>query len=429
MALDGFKPEVQVLDSAGVIIDPATKTAQTDGSQKVQISGPLTAFGDLRNAELSPIFQINFDYTVDNTEITTNTVVNGGTVTQANSMAVVSSSATTGSTALLVSKTSAKYKSGLGALSRFTTLFETAVAGTHQYMGLADEVGSSVSFKNGYMIGYNGTTFGFHRFQNDTQISVAQSSFDDPLDGTGASGITLDQTKLNAWEIRFQYLGSGSMELWLASEYTGKFVLVNTVQYTNQNTEPSVYNTNFKFSIYVDNGATTSDIVLKSASISYFIEGKSPFLINRQPKHSTGTVEKTTVTTSIALLTIRNKSIYASKTNFIDCLIESISISEEASSANNLAQFRLVKNATLGGTPSYTDIDTSDSVLDLDTAGTTVTGGVELLSAQLAGKNDRFFEKLVELELILFPGDTVTLSVLSANSATFRGSLLLKELF
>ena len=39
---------------------------------------PFTAFGDMRTAELSPQFQGSFEYTVDNTEINTNTVVNGG---------------------------------------------------------------------------------------------------------------------------------------------------------------------------------------------------------------------------------------------------------------------------------------------------------------------------------------------------------------
>ena len=50
---------------------------------------PLTAFGDLRTAELHPIFQYSFEYTVTNTQLTTNIVTNGGTVTHADAMAVV----------------------------------------------------------------------------------------------------------------------------------------------------------------------------------------------------------------------------------------------------------------------------------------------------------------------------------------------------
>jgi len=36
-------------------------------SSEVSIAGPLTAFGDLRVAELNPLFQLSFEYTVDNT--------------------------------------------------------------------------------------------------------------------------------------------------------------------------------------------------------------------------------------------------------------------------------------------------------------------------------------------------------------------------
>ena len=139
------------------------------------VSLPLTAFGDLRTAELSPIFQYTFEYTVDNTELTVNNITNGGTVTQADAMAVVTSSTTTNSTACLRSKQHAKYRAGQGGLSRFTALFTTPVAATEQLVGLAGAAGSSTSFENGYMIGYVGTVFGFHRFVNDVLFTIPLS--------------------------------------------------------------------------------------------------------------------------------------------------------------------------------------------------------------------------------------------------------------
>ena len=47
------------------------------------ITSPLSAFGDLRTAELSPQFQGSFEYTVDNTDLFEQTISNGGTITQA----------------------------------------------------------------------------------------------------------------------------------------------------------------------------------------------------------------------------------------------------------------------------------------------------------------------------------------------------------
>ncbi len=388
-----------------------------------------TAFGELLIGQLHPQFQGSFEYAVDNTDLNTNTVVNGGTVTQASAMAVVGTSTTTASTALLQSKQHAHYKAGLGGVLRFTALWTTPVADTEQYIGVADETGSSAAFKNGYMIGYNGTTFSYARFQNDTLIQVDQSAWDDPLDGEGASGMTLAQTNLGVFYIAFQYLGGGPIWIYAEDDATGLPFLVHTDLYSNKNTEPSVHMPHFFHTMWVNNKSTTSDLVLKSSSYAYFVEGKTSFIELHQPQNSSGLKEKTSVTTEVAIFTIRNKTTYASKTNFIDIIIEHFAASIEASAANNLGSVRFIKNTTLGGTPSYSDINTTNSVVEIDTAGTTVTGGVVLVVAPLAGKNDKHIENILSLQTILNPGETLTLAGKSANSATIAGECLWKELF
>ena len=396
---------------------------------KSGIGGPLTAFGDLRVAELSPVMQGSFEYTVDNTDLITKTVVDGGTVTQAEAMAVVGTSTTTASSALLQSKQHAKYRAGLGGLVRFTALFTAGVAGTEQYSGILDETGSSAAFKNGFAIGFDGVDYGFHRFQNDTKISINISSWDDPLNGNGRSGMTIDHTKKNVFFIDFQYLGGGAIILSVERQGTDTIIPVHVIDYANLNTTPSVHNPNFFFTIWTANKGTTSDMVAKTSSYGYFIEGKTELLELHQPQFATGLKEKTTVTTEVAIFTIRNKTSYASKTNFIDVLMLSVAGSIEASSANNLGSVRVVKNTTLGGTPSYADINTSNSVIEIDTAGTDLTGGTELFVMPLAGKNDSAMKDIDNLKVILNPGETLTLAGTSANSATIDAAGLWRELF
>jgi hypothetical protein len=395
----------------------------------VDASLPQTAFGELLVGQLSPQFQGSFEYTVNNTDLNTNTVENGGTVTQAAAMAVMTTSTTTASTALFKSKQHAKYRAGFGGLDKFTALFTSPVAGTEQYIGLADEVGSSATFKNGYIIGYDGITFGFHRFQNDTKFITALADWDDPLDGSGPSGMNIIDTNLNIFFIQFPYLGAGDINIFMQNSVNGKFAKVHRVPYANLFTEPSVHNPNFHHTMWVNNKATTSDIVLKSASYAYFVEGKTSFIELHQPENASGAREKTTVTTEVAIFTIRNKSSYASKTNFIDIILLNLGASVEASSANNLANVRIVKNAALGGTPSYSDINTTNSVIEIDTDGTTVTGGKELDGEDLAGKNDKFREPLISSKIILNPGETLTIAGSSANSATISAQTTWRELF
>ena len=106
-----------------------------------------------------------------------------------------------------------------------------------------------------------------------------------------------------------------------------------------------------------------------------------------------------------------------------------MSSSIEASSANNLGSVRFVKNTTLGGTPSYSDISSTDSVVEIDTSGTTLTGGKELISEPLAGKNDKGILDILNLKIILNPGDSITVAGTSSNSATIDASIIWKELF
>ena len=57
------------------------------------------------------------------------------------------------------------------------------------------------------------------------------------------------------------------------------------------------------------------------------------------------------------------------------------------------------------------------------------TGGKELFSVPLAGKNDGGILNLLPYEFILAPGETITVAGSSAGSATINANLLWKELF
>lgn len=406
----------------------ALKSTRYD-SKGVEVIQLNSAFGEQVMVQLSPQWQQSFEYTVDNTALNENITSGSATVTQASAMAVVSTGTTTGSESRLKSTHHARYKAGFGGMARFSTLFSTPVAGTFQYAGLMDEHGSTAEFINGYAIGFNGTSATVSRFQNDVLFEVVQSAWDDPLDGSGESGVTLDFTKLNVFYIQFQYLGAGAIYFWTEHPATGVPFRFHTMQYGNSNTVPSTFNPNYHMTFYADNGATTSNMVVKSASYGYFIEGATELVEFHQPQFTTGTVEKTGVTTEVAIVSIRNKASYAGKTNYIDIVIERFGASIEASSVNNLGTVRVVKNATLGGTPVWNNINTTDSVMEFDTNATTVTGGTELTNYPLAGKNDKVVENVIPYKIIVHPEDMITLTGSSEASAVIRASALWKELF
>lgn len=430
--------KVALLDGAGNPLSStngALNSARYD-SKGVEVIQLNSAFGEQVMVQLSPQWQQSFEYTVDNTALCSHILSGSGTATQAEAMAVVSTGTTAGSEALLKSTHHARYKAGFGGIARFSAKFSPPIAGTWQIAGVVDEHGVAEEFVNGYTVGYHGLDFAIMRFQNDTLHEVLREDWDDRLDGSGGelnkSGVKYTDTELAnlcVFYIQFQYLGAGPQYYWVEHPLTGVPFRFHTVPYSGLYPTPSVHNPNFHMTFYVDNGATTNDMIVSTASYGYFIEGPTELVEFHQPQFTTGTVEKTGVTTEVAIVSIRNKSTYAGKINYIDIIMERFGASIEAGANNNLGTVRVVKNATLGGTPVWVDVNTTDSVTEKDVAGTSVTGGTELTTYPLAGKNDKDVENVIPYKIILHPGDMITLAGSSAASATIRASELHKELF
>lgn len=402
----------------------------TSTIRKTNIQGATSAFGDLISSELSPISQYAFEYNmVDNTEFWSLTETNGGTVTTNNAKALVRSNTTTGAVAQMKSARPVRYRAGLGTKFRFTAVFSAPAASCHQIIGIFDETGSTTPYKNGYGIGYDGTTLKLFHFLNDTDQSLALSAATDPLDGTGASGITIDPTKLNIFEIDFAYLGTGDIIYRIYSTSQQKFVEIHRVQRANLFAVPHSYNPNYNIYLYAANNGTTSDVSVSTASMAHFVQGFTRYREIHQPTFGYET-SATGVTTKTQLFSIRNKSTYTSVINLIDILPLYFSCSYEASVAGR-GVIKIVKNPTLGGTASWTDISTTNSVVEVDTAQTTVTDEGKLLAVfYVGGQFDSRGPLEIEKEgLFISPGDEVAVLVESTQSADVDAFISWKELF
>ena len=159
------------------------------------------------------------------------------------------------------------------------------------------------------------------------------------------------------------------IEFAIEDSNTGRFVPVHQVKYANTNTAPSLLNPSFPILWSVENTTNNTNITVKGASCVGEVEGKIEYL---GPTNAIGGRKSGITTTFTNILTIRNKSTYQTITNRTPVNLLKYSLSVDG---NKPAEYQLIKNTTLGGTPSYTDISTNTSVIDYDTAGTTITGG------------------------------------------------------
>lgn len=379
-----------------------------NGDLKVSIGqNNRSAFGELSIASMEPIVQEMFTYNI-NTRLFNTTVANGGTVTQGNAMAVVGTSTTTGSTAQMSTRKSARYRPGLGLVCRFTSLFTAGVAGTYQYSGCIDD-------QDGFAFGYDGETFGIlHRSNASGAVVdtwIPQTTWNrDPADGTKTLPV-LDTSKGNVFSIQLQFLGFGAIRFYI-EDTAGEFVLVHTIEFTNSNTQPSLANPTLPFSMNVDNGATTSDMVMKAGSCALFVEGieRPHGALNSAVNSKSGIGS-----TETNVLTIQNRGTFNSLTNHN--LVYPYYLSVSTISGTKPTTIFITLNTTLGGTPSYTNIDTNNSLIAYDTAGTTLTGGIRLATFIL-GKEDRIQINLKELEeIFLEPDDILTISAVTPSGS------------
>jgi hypothetical protein len=350
------------------------------GTSAVSITGPTTAFGEMLTAHLLPKFQYTFPYAYVSTELF-NTSVSGGSVAVdgTDGTLTVSSSAVAGSTAEFETITSLFYRAGMGALGRFTTIFESGNESNSDgtaYVGLLD-------VDDGFAVGYQNGVFGFLHRRRTSDTFVHMTSWNvDRLDGSGGSfnksGMTIDLTKGNVWAIAFQYLGFGDCILSVEDPETGNYMPVHILKYANANTETSLGIPSLPFRVEVDNNTSALDVVVKVGSCAGFVQGQSEGL---GENFAVTEIGATFGTTETPLLAIRAKSTYQTKTNRIRSLLRVVSC---AINGTKPAIVRIYKHATItAGT--WSDVDANESGMEVNTTMTGFTGGRKISALSLSG--------------------------------------------
>ena len=227
----------------------------------------------------------------------------------------------------------------------------------------------------------------------------------DKMDGTGRSEMTLNKLVGNVFKIQFQWLGFGAINFFIEDQQNGTLVLVHQIKYTNANTIPSLGNPNLSLYAQSINTTNTSNVQVSVGSMGAFVEGVSGNLDIRNSISST----KSGLLAETNIMTIRNNSTFVSKTNRTRITVDNISLLNQSSQEGI---FRFYLNPTVGGSPSFTNINANTSVVAYDTAGTTITGGRLLLGVHMAGNQQQFIN-MEPYKLNFYPGDRLVVSIQS----------------
>ena len=258
-----------------------------------------------------------------------------------------------------------------------------------------------------------------------TETVVAQTSWSEDKAAGAETLPNLTFTNGNVFQIRYGWLGFDGIQFSIKHPSTLSWILAHKMEYANANTIPSLDNPTLPLCMAVKNTSNTSDIVLQSASMMGGVEGKNI----QEGILNAAVVETTNIgTTETPILSIHNHTVYQSKVNRIRVKIDELGVSFDASAANKPAVLRLRLNPTLTGA-SFSAIDANTSVVRKDTSATAVSGGI-LFFAQSLAEGAAPIIDLEKRDIILNPGDTITIS-LEASNGTIDPDVSLgwKELF
>ena len=149
----------------------------------------------------------------------------------------------------------------------------------------------------------------------------------DKMDGTGISGILLDPTKGNVYQIAIQYLGFGNLHFSIENPNTGDFQEVHQIIYANANTTPSVSNPTFRIIWSSENFASVTNATIQGASCAGFIQGVRAHTESGNAIDNTKSIG-TSVFTNI--ITLRNRIVFGTNVNLGEIIPQLIGVFTES---------------------------------------------------------------------------------------------------
>jgi len=345
-----------------VIITPGGTGTDAFGRQRV--SNPLTIFDSANVMSKNNLFD--------------ESLTGSGTVTYTANKSTVNLNVTTasGDKVIRQSKRVMSYQPGKSLLILNTFVMNAQESGLEQRVGTFD-ANNGIFFEDtgtGYQIVRRSYTSG-----SSVDDPILQSAWNgDKLDGTGASGYTLDPTKATILFTDYEWLGMGAVRVGFVID--GSFIVAHT--FLNANNLSTVYmqtaNLPIRYEIETT-GTISGTAALQQVCSTAMIEGGyAPSGVQQMiGTASLGGVNLTTAGTFYNLATIRLKSArpYA--------VIVSQGFDASAVS-NSDFEVQLILNATPSVSFSYTSY--SDNVEYDLTGTTTITGGTIIGKAYLSGK-------------------------------------------
>ena len=247
----------------------------------------------------------------------------------------------------------------------------------------------------------------------------------DRMDGTknidtNPSGMLLDHTKLNVYQIGLRWLGVGVISYAMEDQASGALVYVHREHYTNQHTVPHTLNPSFKITYAASNLAAAANVSVIGASIYGAIEGT--IFLNELTRSKSTSKSNLARDLTHHVLTIKNSVITnglagANNGNYIinakEAIVKSLSLSIQGQDPADV--FLFFEPASLSVSHLYNNIPSCNEVFSVVTG--TFNQAVDTpIYTGIVGINGTINVDLSSYRITIPPGSQLSIAVQSTNS-------------
>lgn len=345
-------------DALNVHVSESSTVGLTD-------SPNLDAFSRLRTSPATPAMYGIFSHDLLPLRFSTLTA-SGGTITHDSNKrtAILSTTTTTNSRAVIASKKYINYYPGISNLVLISSNLKGSATGVKKIVGQYTD-------DNGFFFMLFGSTLSFTiRSKISGSVvdtTVNQSSWNiDKLDGTGASGITLDLTKQQIFLFDYQWLGAGRVRV--GFNLGGNIIYCH--EFLHSNLLSTLYSQTATLPLRAEiiNTSTTAT-TLELSCLVVMLEGNIPRHGVARSVSSELTAKSLASATETPVLSLRKKSTY------LDADVEIASIGAFGSTTDDFL-VEIYINPTLTGA-SWVDLS---GTCQVDRSSTAISGGTVITS-------------------------------------------------
>ena len=249
----------------------------------------------------------------------------------------------------------------------------------------------------------------------------------DRMDGsntisTNPSGMTLDPTKLNVYQIAMRWLGVGTISYALEDQASGALVYVHREHYTNQHTLPHTLNPSFKITYAAYNTTNTTNLTVIGASMYGAIEGT--IFQNELTRSWSSSKSSLAQNTTHHMLTIKNSVVTnglagANNGNYVlntkEAIVKSLSVSVQSTDPSQV--FLFFDPTSFSSQHSYFNIPSCNEVHSVVTGTLDTTVDTPVYTG-LISINGTVNIDLSPYRITIPPGSQVSIAVRSTNGIT-----------